>query len=246
MPFLPIEILEAGASELGMELSEEQLDRLDTFASLLVETNERFNLTRITDPEDIVFNHYLDSFLYLWALDVPQGAVVMDVGAGAGFPGIPMAIARPDLHVVLLDSTAKKVRFMEEAAAKLGLSNVVPLFGRAEEIGRDRAHRERYDLVVARALAELKVLSELCVPLARVGGRVIASKGAEIGDEIAAARPITGQLGGMVEKTVRMRIPATDIVRQMVVIVKTKPTPEQFPRAFAQIKKGGRQQSVDR
>lgn len=235
MSFLPLDALASGASELGIELSGVQLDAMDRFASRLVEANARFNLTRITDPGAIVTSHYLDSFLYLWSLDIAHGSRLIDVGAGAGFPGIPIKIARPDLHVVLLDSTAKKVRFMEEALSALSLEAAEALHGRAEEIAHDRAHRERYDVVVARALSELKVLTELCVPLARLGGSIVASKGEDIDSELTDARPIIGRLGGVVEKTVRTRIPGTDTGRKLVVIRKSKPTPGEFPRAYARI-----------
>jgi 16S rRNA (guanine527-N7)-methyltransferase len=236
MPILPLDVLESGASELGIELSERQLDLMDQFASLLIDANSRFNLTRITQPAEIVTGHYLDSLLYLWAIEIPQGAALIDVGTGAGFPGVPIKIARPDLALTLVDSTAKKVRFLEEAVSELGLQGVSAIHARAEDLGRDKGHRERYDIVVTRALAELRILAELCVPLARVGGRVVASKGEEIDAELAAGRPMIGQLGGVVENTVRTHIPRADIPRRFVVIAKAKTTPEQFPRSYARMK----------
>lgn len=235
MAFIPLDVLKAGASELGIDLSDRQLDLLDKFASLLVDANRQLNLTRITEPEDIVTKHYLDSLLYLWTFDFVEGASVVDVGAGAGFPGIPIKIARPDLRVVLLDSTAKKVRFLEHAISKLALDDVEAVHGRAEDLAHQKNYREQFDAAVARALAELKILAELCLPLVRVGGGVVASKGEEIDDELAAARSVIGQLGGVVEKTVRTHIPCTNIVRRLIVITKARQTPAQFPRSYAQI-----------
>jgi len=235
MPFLPIHLLRSGASELGIELFRDQLDQLDEFASLLVEANRRFNLTRITDPGEIVINHYLDSLLCLWALDLQPGARIIDVGTGAGFPGLPIKIARPDLALTLLDSTSKKIAFLSEAVRALGLDNVEPVHARAEQLSHQKSHRERFDTVYARALADLRVLAELCLPFVHVGGRVVAPKSDDIDEEIAAARPIIGQLGGEIEKTVRTHIPGTDIARRIVVIVKTRQTPSGFPRPYSRI-----------
>ncbi len=235
MPFLPLELLKTGASELGIELSDHQLEQFDRYASVLVDANSRFNLTRITSPEAMVTDHILDSLLCLWAVELAAHARVIDVGTGAGFPGLAIKIVRPDLQVDLLDGTAKKVGFLRDVIAELGLADVEAVHARAEELGRDKAHRERYDLVTARALADLTVLAELCLPFARPGGRVIACKGPEVGEELAAARQMISKLNGTVEKTVRTRIPTTDIGRTMVVMTKIRPTPNEFPRHYSQI-----------
>lgn len=235
MALLPLDLLKQGASELGIELSDAQLDQYDRFALMLIEANRQFNLTRITEPKDIVLNHYLDSLLYLWAQDAKTGARVIDVGAGAGFPGVPVKIVRPDVSITLLDGTFKKVRFLSDVIEKLGLARTDPVHARAEELAHEKDHRERYDLAYARALSDLKALAELCLPFVRIGGYVVASKGGEIDEEIKAARPIIGQLGGNIEKTVRTHIPGTDIQRSIVVMVKIKQTPAQFPRAYSRI-----------
>jgi len=232
--FLPIEVLKDGARELGIELTDTQISQLDRFASLLVETNESLNLTRITEPAEIVTGHYLDSLTCLAAYDIPHGARVIDIGTGAGFPGIPIKIARPDIDLTLLDSSRKKLKFIEAAAAEIGI-DVTLLHARAEEAGRDPAHRDAYDIAVTRALADMKMLAELCLPLVKVGGVLIAQKSDDAGSEIDAARPIIGQLGGRVDEIARIRIPQTDIVRLLAVISKTKPTPGQFPRAYSKI-----------
>jgi 16S rRNA (guanine(527)-N(7))-methyltransferase RsmG len=249
--FLPVELLRDGARELGIELSDEQIAQLDTFASLLVETNKTLNLTRITDPAEIVTHHYLDSFTCLAAAKIKPNARVIDIGTGAGFPGVPIKIARPDLDVTLLDSSTKKLKFIEgalDALAESGESRVESPEGtliscalahaREEEAGRDPAHREVYDVAFARALADMKVLVELALPLVKIGGMVIAQKSEAADEEIEAARPLIGQLGGKLSAIKRISIPGTDITRQLVVIAKVKPTPPQFPRPYSRISKG--------
>jgi len=241
MSYLPLDLLSNGASELGIELTEHQLGQFDEFAGMLVEANRKFNLTRIIGPEAIVINHFLDSLVCLWAQEVKAGASVIDVGAGAGFPGIPIKIARPDLQVTLLDGTSKKVGFVTEAIERLGLDGIEAVHGRAEEFAHDKQRREHYHAAYARALAELPVLAELCLPLVRPGGHVVATKSALIEAEIDAARTIIGRLGGVIEKIVRTHIPGTDIARTIPVILKTKQTPAGYPRAYSRIarKKGG-------
>lgn len=245
---LPIEMLKDGARELGIELSDDQLWQLDRFAQLLVKANKTLNLTRITDPTEIVVSHYLDSFTCLAAVKIKPNARVIDIGTGAGFPGVPVKIVRSDLDVTLLDSAAKKLKFVESALCELAESSKQRaespeggpiscrlVHARAEEAGRDSAHREHYDVAFARALADMKVLAELALPLVKVGGILIAQKSEGADEEIDAARPLIGQLGGRIENIRRIAIPSTDIIRQLVVIIKAKPTPPQFPRPYAQI-----------
>lgn len=238
MPFLPLDKLKSGALEIGIELSDAQLAQFDGFGAFLVETNARFNLTRITAPDAVVTNHYLDSLLCLGAVEFARGARVIDIGTGAGFPGIPLKIARPDLVVTLVDSTFKKVRFLQEAIERLGLTDIEPLHARAEELAAESRMREAFDVCCCRALAELKIAAELCLPFVRLGGRMIAQKSEEIDQEIADARPMIGKLGGQVEKIAKAHIPGTDIVREQVVVRKARVTPCGYPRAYAQIAKG--------
>ncbi|OFX15662.1 MAG: hypothetical protein A2Z18_10895 [Armatimonadetes bacterium RBG_16_58_9] len=232
MAFLPLDLLTSGAAELGIHLSPTQLDQLDTFAGMLVETNRKLNLTRITGPEDIVTGHYLDSLTCLTAVDIERGSSVIDVGTGAGFPGIPMAVARPDLNLTLLDSLRKRLDFLSEAARSLGLANVETMRARAEDVGRDGTHREAYDFAVTRALANVRMLVELCLPFVKTGGYLIAQKGADIEGELDRARPIIGQLGGKLVEVKRVTIPHSDIERTLVLIEKVKPTPDTFPRGW--------------
>lgn len=238
--FLPVELLRDGARELGIELSDAQIKQLDRFAALLVETNRSLNLTRITEPSEIVTGHYLDSLTCLAACNIPHGARVIDVGTGAGLPGIPIKIARPDLDMTLLDSSGKKLRFIEGAVASLGVTGVTLVHARAENAGRDPAHREAYDVAVTRALADMKTLAELCLPLVKVGGVLIAQKSEGADEEIDAARAILGQLGGRIDRVERIRIPRTDITRRLVVVFKTKTTPADYPRPYSRIAKNRR------
>lgn len=233
--FLPLQELAAGAAEIGIELSAMQLEQFEKYAVFLVETNARFNLTRITAPEDIVTNHYLDSLLCLSSVEFAQGSRVVDVGTGAGFPGIPLKIARPDLAVALVDSTYKKVGFLQQVVELLNLSGVEPVHARAEQLGADPVTRESYDICCCRALAGLKIAAELCLPLVKVGGRVIAQKSERVDKEVLDARQIVAQLGGRVEACLRERVPGTQIVRGMVILTKVKPTPRRYPRPYAQI-----------
>ncbi|MEN6356315.1 MAG: 16S rRNA (guanine(527)-N(7))-methyltransferase RsmG [Armatimonadota bacterium] len=237
MPFINIDDLHSGAYELGIELSDGQLDQFDRFAAFLVETNKQFNLTRITDPQEIVTSHFLDSLTCLAALKPKKNARVIDVGSGAGFPGIPIKTARPDLHVSLLDSTFKKVKFISQAVDLLEFSDVYPVHGRAEDICKDKDFREKFDIAYARALSELAILAELCLPLVKVGGYVVAQKSEIIDEELNHARPIIGQLGGRVQRVEKIKIPQTQITRHLVIISKVRPTPESFPRSYSRIAK---------
>ena len=246
-PFLPLELLRSGASELGIELTQTQLEQFESFAELLVETNREFNLTRITEPREIVTNHYLDSLTCLQAVEIERGSRLIDIGTGAGFPGIPIKIARPDLNLALLESSRKKAGFVSSAIAELGLEKVEVVCTRAEDAGRETGLREKYDVAVTRALSEMKVLAELCLPLVRVGGCLVAQKSTDVsglgcpettGGELDEARAIIGQLGGSLEKVVGVTIPHTDVTRRLVVVRKVRPTPERFPRAYAKISKG--------
>lgn len=235
MSYIQLDDLCAGAKELGIILSDSQLDQFDRFAEFLVETNKQFNLTRITNPHDIVTAHFLDSLTCLAALDPKRNARVIDVGSGPGFPGIPIKIARPDLHVTLLDSTFKKVKFISQAIDLLELTDAAPVHGRAEDICHDEDFRQRFDIAYARALSDLAILAELCLPLVKVGGYVVAQKSEETEEELGRARPIIGQLGGRVLEVRKVKIPQTDITRHLVILSKAKPTPEAFPRSYSRI-----------
>jgi len=224
------EILSAGAAELGVTLDGRQLDMFEAFTALLLEWNSRFNLTRITDPKEIATKHYLDSLSLLAVVKVPAGASMIDVGTGAGFPGIPLKIALPDLKVTMLDSVRKKLTFLDKAVRELNLTEVALVHGRAEDMGRDVSYRERFDFAVSRAVARLNVLAELCMPFCRIGGRFAAYKGPDAGEEIEEAAEAVRALGGELEAVHSFALPEGDLQRTLVVIRKTRPTPARYPR----------------
>lgn len=238
LSFLPLLALKTQASVIGVELSDEQLAQCDEYARLVVEANEQTNLTRITDPEEMVIQHFIDSFTCIAAHDIPQGGSVMDVGTGAGFPGIPIKIARPDLSVTLVDSTLKKVEFIRGAVASMGLAGVQVLYGRAEEVAKDSRYREKFDAATARAVAQLPIVAELCLPFVKVGGCVLAQKGEEIRGEWLTTGKMVGLLGGAVNEPKKFRLPGVTEARHVVIIKKFRPTPPQYPRSYAEITKG--------
>ncbi len=226
----PMQLLAAGARALlELELTPGQLAAFDTYARLLREWNERFNLTAITDDEGIQVKHFLDSLSVLKVL--PAGPLrLIDVGTGAGFPGLPLKLVRPELTLTLVEATGKKITFLEAVVGELGLRGVTAVKARAEEIGQDRAHRERYDWAVARAVAELPVLLEYLLPLVKVGGRALAQKGATAPAETKAAQTAASRLGGRLNELVPLTLPGLPDPRYLVVYDKTAATPKQYPR----------------
>lgn len=226
----PREVLASGALELGVRLTAAQLDKFDAFTEILIDWNSRFNLTRITDPMGIVIKHYLDSLTVLSVADIAGTMSVIDVGTGAGFPGIPLKIVYPELRVTLLDSVRKRLSFIDAAAKELGLGDVETLHARAEDAGQDRKRRGKYDFAVSRAVAKLNILTELCLPLCRVGGRFVAYKGPDVGQEIIEAVWAARDLGGIQESVRCLTLPHTDMQRTLIVVKKTRPTPAGYPR----------------
>jgi len=232
-----LSILDQGARRMGVTLSERQLAQFSVFTDMLLEWNRKFNLTRITEPREIVLRHYLDSLTCLAAAEFKLDAKVIDVGTGAGFPGIPVEIARPDLEMTLLDSTRKRLIFLDFLVERLGLGGVRLFHARAEEAGRDFEHREFYDVAMARAVGKMNVLAEFCLPLVRPGGVMIAQKGPEALREVGDAEGAVNLLGGELEKIARLRIPFSNITRNLPVIRKLAPTPSTYPRRPALIQK---------
>ena len=224
--------LQAGLAALG--LPTEGVPSLLRYGHLLMETNKVMNLTAITDPADIAALHFLDSAALLTLEDFRDKTVV-DVGTGAGFPGLPLKILEPTIHLTLLDSLGKRVQFLERVCQELGLAVVACIHGRAEEFARD--HRGRFDVVVSRAVANLRILAELCLPLVKTGGRFLSMKAVDSREEIQGAEKALEKLGGSLEQVIDYTIPTTDIRHRLLVIRKKKETPRQYPRRFAQIKK---------
>lgn len=207
---------------------------LMAFSAQLLETNKVMNLTAITEPEDVARLHLLDCAALLNITDF-RGKRVVDVGTGAGFPGMPLRILEPDFDLTLLDSLGKRIAFLQRVCDEMGLQRVTCVHARAEEFAAK--HREQYDIATSRAVAALPVLCELTLPLVTVGGRFLAMKAVDSDDEIRTAKSAVAQLGGKVEDIRDYTIPGTDITHRVVVIGKVKPTPDAFPRAFAKIKK---------
>ena len=226
-------LIREAPSFLGRALTAGEQDQFARYQQLLRDWNERVNLTAIVQPVEIQRRHFLDSLACLLALpDCSRGdhRRVVDVGAGAGFPGIPLKIVCPSWHLTLIDSVAKKTAFLQHLVDQLQLDDVDVLTGRAEDLARQAEHREQYDLVLARALAPLNVLAEYCLPFARVGGLLLAPKKGAVADEEAAAQSAIQQLGGRSRPSISYRLPGLDEERSIVVVEKIAPTPPGFPR----------------
>ena len=217
-----------------VSVSTDTIGQLEQFSALLVEKNKFMNLTGITEPREVATLHLLDSLSLVPMADL-AGKAVVDVGTGAGFPGVPLAIALPTSRVTLLDSLNKRIEFLKESCAAIGLANVECVHGRAEEFAADR--RESYDFAVSRAVANLPMLCELCLPLVKVGGEFLAMKSSHTEEEIAEAKSAIAKLGGKIVAVADYTIPTTDVVHRVVRIKKVSPTPSKYPRRFAQIKK---------
>ena len=215
---------------LGINLSQSQLAQFQRLTVLLLAWNARMNLTGITDPAEISIKHYLDSLTLLRHLPESGRARLIDVGTGAGFPGLPLAISLSDMRISMLDSTARKLRFIDAAGQALGLENIRTVHARAETAGRDDAHRGTYDFVVARAVGRLPALMECTLPLAKRGGAVIAMQGASAHNDARQAAKAIATLGGELDEIAEVRLPTMDKPRHLVIARKTGKTPRRYPR----------------
>ena len=226
------EILTAGLARLG--LPADGIGALEQYADALLETNKVMNLTAITDPADVATLHFLDSAALLTLADF-AGKTVVDVGTGAGFPGMPLRIIEPSVRLTLLDSLGKRITFLQNVCDRLGLGDVECVHARAEEFAA--ARRESFDIATSRAVASLPLLAELSLPLVKVGGRFLPMKSVESDGEIAEAKRAIATLGGELECVRDYTVPGTDVRHRLVVIRKVKPSPAKYPRPFAKIKK---------
>ena len=224
--------LQSGLAALNLPV--EGIPALVRYGDLLIETNKVMNLTAITDPEDVATLHFLDSAALL-TLESFSGKSVVDVGTGAGFPGLPLRVLEPSIRLTLLDSLNKRIQFLETVCRELDLPDVACVHARAEEFAAE--HRQSFDFAVSRAVANLSVLCELCLPLVKAGGYFLSMKSVESDEELESAKKAIKTLGGQVERTADYQIPGTEVVHRVIFIKKIAETPKKYPRPFAKIKK---------
>ena len=227
-------VLTEKVKELSIVLNDKQIQQFEQYYNILVEWNKVMNLTAITEYEEVVEKHFLDSLSIVKVGSFDQkkltGKSVIDIGTGAGFPGIPLKIAFPELKITLLDSLNKRVNFLNEVIEMLGLKDVTAVHGRAEDYARHADYREQFDLCVSRAVANLSTLSEYCLPYVKTGGHFIPYKSGRIQEELTEAKTAIKILGGSLEKTEKFQLADTDMERSFVVIRKIQPTGKKFPR----------------
>lgn len=232
------EKIQQGLQELEIcHVTEEQLAQLEQFVAMLLEKNKVMNLTAITEPNEVITRHLLDSAALLPFLpEVDSTHTLIDIGTGAGFPGIPLKILRPDLEVTLMDALEKRLLWLEEVSDHLELDRVATLHGRGEELPHESQFREQFHLATSRAVADMGILAELSLPFVKVGGLFLAMKSTESEQEIRNAEGAIAVLGGKIRKVVEYQIPFTGISQRVVVIEKVKETPDKYPRRWAKMK----------
>ena len=226
-----------GLAALGLTPDPQAADRLALYCDRLLEKNQVMNLTAITEPGEVVTRHFLDSAALLVHQDL-HGKRVIDVGTGAGFPGLVLKIVDPSIQLTLLDTLGKRVDWLSEVCEELGLSDTECLKGRAEEVSRQKQYRDRYDAAVSRAVASMTMLSELCLPYVRPGGVFLAMKSSKSDEEVQAAGPILAALGGTVPTVTDYLLPGTELSHRLVTVRKSKATPKVYPRKWTKIKEG--------
>ena len=214
--------------EIQIDINTETIDKFYKYMNLLLEWNEKVNLTAITKEEDIILKHFVDSLTILKYINKDDS--IIDVGTGAGFPGIPLKIIYSDIQITLVDSLNKRIVFLNEAIDKLNLKNIKAIHGRVEEVAKNKDYREKYDLVVSRAVANMSTLSEYMLPFAKVGGRCICMKGANIQDELKSAKKAIEKLGGKIELVDNFKLPESNYERNNIVIDKILNTKDKYPR----------------
>ncbi len=224
------DLLQEAFAAAGFPLSAVQAQQFEQYYTILLDWNQRMNLTAIEDAEDVVYKHFLDSVLTLQVTGPLAGKQLIDVGTGAGFPGVPLKIMTPTLGLCLFDSLQKRIHFLEHLCGQLALKDVRTLHGRAEEFGENAAYRETFDLATARAVAKLPVLAELCLPFVRVGGQFVALKGPELEQELAESQRALETLGGRLGEIKNIQLAHGQYERNLVVVEKIRPTPKKYPR----------------
>ena len=225
-----LEKFKNGLQQLHIALSEKQMEQFLQYYELLVEKNKVMNLTAITEFDEVVEKHFLDSVSLTQQLDLHQPLKVLDLGTGAGFPGIPLKIVFPELEITLMDSLNKRVLFLQDVISSLQLENIEAVHGRAEEAARNKKYRESFDLCVSRAVANISTLSEYCLPFVKIGGSFISYKSSTIEDELEDGKKGIAILGGKVKDVYKFTLPDSELQRSFVVIQKEKKTPKAYPR----------------
>ncbi|SKC88893.1 16S rRNA (guanine(527)-N(7))-methyltransferase RsmG [Maledivibacter halophilus] len=224
------DILKQGGKEIGLDIDDKMVEKFSSYMELLIQWNEKINLTGITDKNEIMIKHFLDSLTCIITGTIKNDSKIIDVGTGAGFPGIPLNIYYENLNITLLDSLNKRIRYLNEVCKELNLKNIELLHGRAEDYGKKEDYREKYDVAVARAVADLSVISEYCLPFVKVNGFFIAQKGPKAYEEALKSEKAVSVLGGKIIDKVDVKLPFSDINHTLIIIKKIKSTPKKYPR----------------
>lgn len=217
-----------GLKNLKLELTEKQIEQFLKYYEMLIEKNKVMNLTAITEYDEVIEKHFLDSISLCQIYDLSKSVKILDMGTGAGFPGVPLKIAFPEVEITLADSLNKRIKFLDEVITELGLKKVTTIHARAEELARNKEHRENYDLVVSRAVANLSTLGEYCIPFVKIGGNFISYKSGEVAEEVNAAGKAIKILGGEIKDVYKFDL--SEQKRSFVTVEKIKTTPKTYPR----------------
>lgn len=222
------ELMNFYGGKIDIVFNEEQINKFYNYMQLLLEWNEKINLTAITEPEEVILKHFIDSLTI--SKYIEKGSSLADLGTGAGFPGIPLKIYRPDLKIVLVDSLNKRINFLNVIIEELELNNISTIHIRIEDFGKDKKYREKFDYVTARAVANLVVLSEYLIPVIKIDGKCICMKGSEVKTELEESKKAINILGGKLRNVDKFNLPETDFLRNIIIIDKIKNTPNKYPR----------------